>query len=137
MKELRRELFKIFAIVFPLAMVLTFLIQLKWHSSSIIDWPNLYGLFYPVTSDAIGYTFNFEYYIKGLVIHLVIFGLVGYFLVNVLDTKLKIKILRKILIIVVWIGFIIVVLPRIIIVQDADFKWDYDKTTKIDEKTLN
>ena len=134
MKKPIRELFKIFAIVLPLAMILTFLIQLKWHSSSVVDWPNLYGLFYPVTSDAIGYTFNFEYYIKGLIIHLVIFGLIGYILVNILDSKLKRKIIRKILITVVWIGFIIVVLPRIIIVKDAEFKWDYDKSTIFEKR---
>lgn len=112
MDKLKRELIKILAIVSPLAILMTFLIQLKWHSSSVVDWPNLYGLFYPVSSDAIGYTFNFEYYIKGLMIHFMFFGFISYLLVNIIANKLKSKIIKKILVIAVWLGFGIFILPH-------------------------
>ena len=94
-------------------------------------------MFYPVTSDQVGYTFNFDYYIKGLIIHLIIWGGIAYFTVRFLDLKLKSKILRRILIGSVWIGFITFVLFRILIIDDANIKWDYDKTIKIEEKIPN
>jgi hypothetical protein len=137
MKPLKRELLRIIFIVIPFALVMTFMILLKYQSSSVLDWPNLYGLFYPVTSDQVGYTFNFDYYIKGLIIHLIIWGGIGYFTARFLDLKLKNKILRRVLIGIVWFGFMTFVLFRILIIDDANIKWDYDKTIKIEEKMLN
>ena len=137
MKTVKRELLRIFLIVIPFALVMTFMILLKYQSSSVPDWPSLYGLFYPVTSDQVGYTFNFDYYIKGLIIHLIIWGGIGYFTARFLDLKLRSKILRRILIGSVWIGFITFVLFRILIIDDANIKWDYDKTIKIEEKIPN
>ena len=126
----------IIIIVFPLTIVLTFLIQLKWHSASILDWLNLYGLFYPISSDAIGSSFNYEYYIKGLLITIIIFGIFSYFLNYFLIKQIVNRLIKRRVVIVIWIVFLLLVLPKIIIINYSDFMWDYDKTSKFESKTF-
>jgi hypothetical protein len=126
---------EILYIVLPLSFFLSFLFQQKWHSKSVMDWPNLYGLFYPISSDAIGSSFNYEYYIKGLLIALIIFGTISYLFNSFVLQKIKNWFIKKGIIILIWIGFSLLVLPRILFINYAVFKWDYNHTSIFLSKT--
>lgn len=126
---------EILSIVLPLSFVLSFLLQQKWHSKSVLDWPNLYGLFYPISSDAIGSSFNYEYYIKGLLIALTVFGIISYLFNSFVLQKIKNKFIKIGILILIWVGFSLLILPRILFIHHAIFKWDYDQTAIFLSKT--
>lgn len=119
----------IISIIFPLTFFLTFFIQQKWHSSNVLDYPNLYGLFYPIFSDAIGSSFSYDYYIKGFLITIPIFGFLSYLFNHFLLQKIKTKLIKTSLVILIWIGFSCLVLPRILFITYSNFKWDYDQSS--------
>lgn len=126
----------IISIIFPLTFFLTFSIQQKWHSSSVLDWPNVYGLFYPISSDAIGSSFNYDYYLKGFLITIPIFGFLSYLFNRFLFQKIKNKLIKIGIMILIWIGFSWLVLPRLLFIGYSNFKWDYDQSSIFLTKTF-
>lgn len=121
--------FKYLPVLIPLAIILSFLIDYKRESASIIDWPNVYGLFYPMFSDAIGHSFNIEYYCKGLILNFILFFLISYPVVIYLNRIIHKQWIKISLISMIWLIFSAIIIFKTIFISYVDFKWDYDKTS--------
>lgn len=131
----KRETLDALVFILPMSIVWTFTICLKWHSR-LGDWPDVYGMFYPISSDSIGSSLHYEYYIKGIIINILLFSIISalvYFALvkRILNSKIKRIIIRLILV-----AFWGVMLLKAVFVGESDMMWDYDKTSKFEKKTL-
>ena len=116
-------------IVSPLSIALTFLVEFHWESTNIVDYPDLYGFIYPIRSSAMHTSFGYEYYIKGILISLLFFGFISWGVNFLIQKYISNTTLLKGLIILIWLIFFIAIIPRILFIQDAIIKWDYNHAT--------
>ena len=68
---------KILTYSIPIGLIAAWFISFEWISESVLDGPNLYGLIYPHRSDAIGSSFAYEFYLKGILINFPLYMLLG------------------------------------------------------------
>jgi len=120
-----KELKNILLYIIPISLISTILVSTKWVSESITDTPNLYGLIYPVRSDALGSSFAYEFYLKGILLNSIpyfIFGLIVYYLSikRLKNTKVKTGIS-----IGLWILLILIYSPFLVFLSEYSLKWDY------------
>ena len=120
MKALKNNLL----FVIPISLILARLISIKSTSESIIDAPNLYGLIYPVRSDALGSSFAYEFYLKGILLNSIpyfLFGLIVYYVLikTLKNTKIKIGIAIGLLVLL-----ILIYSPFLVFLSEYNLKWD-------------
>jgi hypothetical protein len=132
------KMFKIiFKYILPIGIITEDFFSFQWVSESVVDGPHLYGLIYPQNSDAIGSSFAYEFYLKGILLNMSIYLLIGTLIYWVLIKRIKkIKTING-LSVGIWIIATLVCVGNLMFFSEYTFKWDYDFPVEYKEIKLN
>lgn len=112
--------------IFPLSVILNMLFQVEWLSDSIIDGPNLQGLLYPHSSDAIGSSFAYEFYWKGIILNTFIYGLLAYILYKLTLSRISNRKVNSSISIILWVLTSLRILMFLLFFSEYYFFWDFN-----------
>ncbi len=115
-----------FKYVLPVYIISTLLFSVEWLSDSVPDGPNLHGLIYPQSSDAIGSSFAYEFYLKGILINSLLYGLFGVAVYKLVFSRVKNKKINIAISIVLWTLAFLPTLLFFLFFSEYSFSWDYN-----------
>jgi len=117
---------KILTYSIPISLIAAWFISFEWISESVVDGPNLHGLIYPHRSDAIGSSFAYEFYLKGILINFPLYILLGTLIYWIAIKRIVKRKIRNGIIIGLWLISILIYIPSLIFISEYRFSWDYD-----------
>jgi len=124
---------QVFKYVLPTYIISILLFQVEWLSDSLLDGPNLHGLIYPQSSDAIGSSFAYEFYLKGILINSVPYGLFGVLVYKLVFSRVKSKKINMAILIVLWTLAFFPILLFLVFFYECSFYWDYNHPVNYSE----
>lgn len=132
------KMFKILVkYILPIGIIAPCFFSFQWVSESVADGPNLYGLIYPQKSDAIGSSFAYEFYLKGILLNMSIYLLFGTLIYLTLIKRIKKTKILNGLSVAIWIIATLVCVKNLMFFSEYTFKWDYDFPVEYEEIKLN